>query len=237
MKKHVLPYIRSHRHVLMFLYLPIYLICFFILEQLIVDNYWVSYLPLDDLIPFVPAFIVPYVLWYPAVVLPAFLLYFADTDAFKRYGWYMIVSFSLTMVFYAVFPNGQNLRPALPQDKDFFTAWVALIYAADTNTNVLPSLHVVGCLGSSLALLNLARFRKGLKRWLPALLTLEVLIAISTVFVKQHSVLDILAGIVFGALIAWPLYGRGRAQDKKAARGRRTVRPTAAPRQKVRDYT
>ena len=36
------------------LYIPVYLLLFFIVEQLVPStcDYWVSYLPLDDLIPF-----------------------------------------------------------------------------------------------------------------------------------------------------------------------------------------
>lgn len=220
--KQVKDYIHKYPHVLMFLYFPIYLTWFFVLEQLIVTDYWVSWLPIDDRIPFLPGFILPYVLWFPNVILPAFLLYFSDTGAFKRYGWYVIIAFSLGMLICGAFPNGQNLRPQLPQEKDFFTSWVALIYAADTNTNVLPSLHVVGCVGTACCVCDCARRHPLLRRWRIPLLLLQVLITASTVFVKQHSMLDLLAGLALGGLVAWGVWRKGSPL-------RRTPQPPAAP--------
>lgn len=208
-KQQITSYIRTHKHVLMFLYFPIYLMWFFVLEKLIVSNYWVSYIPLDDKIPFIPAFILPYVLWFPNIILPAFVLYFKNTGAFKRYAWYVIISFSLSMLICMVFPNGQNLRPVLPEQKDFFTAWVSMIYAADTNTNVLPSMHVVGCMGAAFAAWDIGREKPVWRRWRIPALALEALISISTVFVKQHSVLDIIAGVLVGVLVGWPIYRKG----------------------------
>ncbi len=228
MKQTVSNYIREHKHVLMFLYFPVYLTWFFVLEHLIVENYWVSYIPLDSRIPFIPAFILAYVLWFPNVILPAFVLYFADTGAFKRYGWYVIVSFSLSMLICMLFPNGQDLRPVLPEQRDFFTAWVGMIYAADTNTNVLPSMHVVGCVGAALALWDVSGKKRVWRHWRAPMLLLEVLISVSTVFVKQHSVLDIVAGVAVGALVGWPIYRKGSplrrpptaGKDRKSAKAK-----------------
>ena len=63
------------------LYVPVYLIWFALAEHMVptTDGCWVSYLPLDDKIPFLPGFILAYVLWYPSVsythlTLPTILL-------------------------------------------------------------------------------------------------------------------------------------------------------------------
>lgn len=191
----------------MFLYFPLYLSWFYLLEHFITTDYWVSYLPVDDKIPFVPFFIVFYVLWFPNVILPAFLLYFTDTAAFKRYAYYVIISFSLSMTICMFFPNGQDLRPVLPQNGDFFTSWVGLIYSADTNTNVLPSMHVVGCVGTTLALWDSRHRSARTRRCFVPLLLLQFLICISTLFVKQHSVLDLAAGLVLGVAVGAVVYG------------------------------
>ena len=50
------------------LYLPIYLLMFVAVEHLVVDNYWVSWCTLDDMIPFVRQFVLVYVLWYPLML-------------------------------------------------------------------------------------------------------------------------------------------------------------------------
>lgn len=46
------------------LLVPLYILAFFIEERLIVSDYYVSYLPIDDKIPFIVWFIYPYILWY-----------------------------------------------------------------------------------------------------------------------------------------------------------------------------
>lgn len=62
----------------MALYVLIYFIWFTILEHITRLHYAVIYSPLDSLIPFVPAFIVPYYLWFAYVVVVSVLLYFKD---------------------------------------------------------------------------------------------------------------------------------------------------------------
>ena len=58
----------------MALYVLIYFIWFTILEHITRLHYAVIYSPLDSLIPFVPAFIVPYYLWFAYVVVVSVLL-------------------------------------------------------------------------------------------------------------------------------------------------------------------
>lgn len=47
-------YIQEHKYVLLVLYVPVYLIWFALAEHMVptTDGCWVSYLPLDDKIPF-----------------------------------------------------------------------------------------------------------------------------------------------------------------------------------------
>jgi membrane-associated phospholipid phosphatase len=82
-------------------------------------------------------------------------------------------------------------------------ALVAAIYAADTPTNVLPSMHVVGCLGVMAAVFDGEDFaHRG--RWFFVLW--GVAICASTVFVKQHSILDVIAGIAFSVILYLLIY-------------------------------
>lgn len=64
------------------LWVPVYLICFFLLERLIVHGYWATQLPLDRLIPFQPAFVVFYCLWYPLLVAVGLFLLVKDRPGF-----------------------------------------------------------------------------------------------------------------------------------------------------------
>ena len=194
-------YIRKNPELLMLLYVPVYLLWYFLAENFITAERYVSYMPLDDRIPFVPQFVVAYVLWYPFMLLPIAVLYRRDRGAYKRYGTYFIAAMSLSLTICCVFPSAQELRPADP-GQGLFSALVGLVYAADTNTNVLPSMHVVGCVGGVLAFFDSPVLRR--LRW-PALL-LAALICASTVFVKQHSFLDVIGGLALGGVVGLAVY-------------------------------
>lgn len=201
---------------------PVYLLLFFITERLITDQYWVSYLPLDDKIPFCEWFVIPYVLWYPFLIVTGFFLMFRDPVGYKRYMLFIAVGFYGACLVYVLFPNGQNLRPDPLPRENFLTAIIGWLYAHDTNTNVLPSIHVIGSMGACFALRNTPALRH---HWIrPAAAVFAAAVTASTVFIKQHSVLDILAAIPFSVLTYWIVYHLGwprlRAQARQQAASR-----------------
>ena len=83
-------------------------------------------------------------------------------------------------------------RPVL-NGTDFFTALLHTVYSSDQPYNAFPSLHAGF---SILAVLSLNRSMPGYK----ALVVWGILIAVSTVFVKQHYVLDVLGGSLLAAV-------------------------------------
>ena len=191
--------IKTHPYILWVLYLPCYLILFIIAEQLITTDYWVSYCPLDDQIPFIPQFVIAYVLWYPLMIGTGLFFLWKDPDTFVRYMYSVSIGLTASLVICLLFPNGQELRPELAAS-DPFRWLLCKIYAADTNTNVLPSMHVVGTMAAVIAWFHT---RVPCAKWVrPGLVALGLLINFSTVFVKQHSFLDIVTGLVL-ALVVW----------------------------------
>lgn len=93
-------YIQEHKYVLLVLYVPVYLIWFALAEHMVptTDGCWVSYLPLDDKIPFLPGFILAYVLWYPFLIFPVVVMLLKnDRRAFIRYGAFIIAGFSISL--------------------------------------------------------------------------------------------------------------------------------------------
>lgn len=216
MKKEIF---KKYRHALWALYLPIYLIAFFALEHYIGwdADYWVSYTPLDDVIPFCEYFVIFYYLWYVYMGAVGVRLIFEDGDKFRRYMWFIAIGFSASVIFMALFPNGQNLRPEAFAHDNIFTRLIGAIYKVDTNTNVLPSLHVVGAFA---AYFGLCDSRLGKKVWLNISgLLLAILISLSTVFIKQHSVLDVYAGLGVSVFLYIGIYVFvKRAQNKERAK-------------------
>ena len=80
-----------------------------------------------------------------------------------------------------------------------------MLYRSDTNTNVCPSLHVVGSMAVCFAAWNCRRLRKP---WMQgAIWAFAFLVAVSTVFVKQHSALDLILAVPF-SLVVYPVVYR-----------------------------
>ena len=191
---------KYYKHLWFCLVLPIYLILFFIAEHIVTDTYWVSYLPIDDMIPFNEIFVIAYVFWYPFMVVMGLYLIYRNSGDFCRYMTFIAVGFISSLIFCVLFPNGQNLRPDTFPRNNIFTLILSEIYKADTNTNVLPSMHVIGSMAVIFATFNC----KGLKRKKFVrffVIFMGLLISVSTVFVKQHSILDIIVALPWAAVV------------------------------------
>ena len=86
------------------------------------------------------------------------------------------------------------------------------IYSADTPTNVLPSMHVVGCM----AVLAVTFDSKYLKKVRIPAVIIAVAICAATVFVKQHSILDVAAAIPLCAIGYYFAYVRTPKKSRSA---------------------
>lgn len=200
-------------HLKYLLYWPVYGLFFLLVERLwIRDSYFPMHCAFDDRIPFCELFLVPYLFWF--VYLIGFMAYslFFDTDSFRRLMRFIIVTYTMAMVVYLLFPNGQELRPAIFERDNILTQMMPLLYGFDTNTNVCPSIHVIGSFAVAFSAWHSKHFSGPV--WRTAFMILAVLISVSTVFLKQHSVLDILAAIpvcVIGYLVAfYDVHAAGR---------------------------
>jgi len=181
------------------LYWPVYGLLFYAAEQWArPGRYHVMYCWLDSRIPFCEWFILPYLFWF--IYLIGIHLYTLRHDkwAFQRLMRFIILSYSIALIIFFLYPNCQLLRPhTFPRD-NILVEMVKVFYRTDTNTNVCPSLHVVG----SMAVWYAARDTKLFERrgWRLFFHIATLLVCVSTVFLKQHSVIDLLAGFGVSAL-------------------------------------
>lgn len=206
-------WLRENPHAYWTLAVLLIVAIYLIPEQIVVDDYWPTQLPVDDIIPFVPEFVVFYLLWFPCLFFVGLWLMIQDGQGYRRYICYMLVAYMAAMVIYLCFPNGQDLRPALDQPHGICEKILAMLYDFDTNTNVLPSLHVVGAIGFTSAALDTKTIRR---TWVKCIIcVLAVLISVSTVFVKQHAVLDVLAGMLMGAILYLMIYRIFRRKERQ----------------------
>lgn len=176
-----------------------YIIVFFWLENRnveinIIHSRW------DSLIPFCEYFIIPYFSWfiYIAFTLIYFLFLCKENEESKRF----IASFCIGMTVFLgisyIYPNGHNLRTEVVGD-GFLIQAMKFLHWIDTPTNVLPSMHVFVTVACSIALLRQEALcsHKGFKHfiWL-----WSILIILSTLFLKQHSVVDVIWALVLNIL-------------------------------------
>lgn len=198
-------YSSKFKHLYYLLYWPIYGVAFLTVERLwIRDSYYPIHCALDDYVPFCEYFLIPYLFWF--VFLMGMLVYtfFFDVNSFEKMMQFIIITYSATILIYIIFPNCQELRPMTFERDNILVQFIAEFYKFDTNTNVCPSLHVIGSVAAMLCAWNTPRFNTKGWRWFFAVMAL--LISISTVFLKQHSVLDVVAAVPICLIGYWLIY-------------------------------
>ena len=189
----------TKRQWIMMMYLPIHFIWYFIVEQTITTDYYSIHCALDNLIPVCEWFIFPYFSWFFYMVITGFYFLFKDDEAFEHYMLSLIFGFFISLTIISVFPNGQDLRPT-GYNANFAAQIMKWTQQFDTNTNVFPSMHVVGALSVWFAIIKSKTLKS--KVWVQVLNWLLCpAIILATVFLKQHSVLDIFAGMVISAFV------------------------------------
>ncbi|MBR4034428.1 MAG: phosphatidic acid phosphatase [Clostridia bacterium] len=181
------------RHLWLLLYWPIYGAFFFFVEKMYrPDGYYSVWCPLDDAIPFCELFLIPYLFWFVYLIGMHVYTLIYDVAAFRKMMYFIMITYSATIIIYLIFPTCQDLRPAEFEKNNFLTRFMAEYYAFDTNTNVCPSIHVIGSLAVMLTSFHCKDFGRATKI---AFAITGILIALSTVFVKQHSVIDLAAAL------------------------------------------
>ena len=183
-------------------YMIIYLAAFFWLEQTPVRHNVIR-CSLDNLIPFRAEFIVPYVMWY-FFVAGTVLYFLIGNESPSEYGRLvgtLATGMTIFLIISFVWPNRHYLRVE-PVGDGIFNEAVRLLHQIDTSTNVFPSIHVFNTVACYLAIRNNESCRKN-RLVMGGTGILTVAIVLSTMFLKQHSVVDVVGALVFN----WVCYG------------------------------
>lgn len=154
-------------------------------------------------IPFIPAFIFGYILVYFSMLLLYLIL--DDSDDFRRA---VVAYLSLTTVHYIFFlliPVKFMLRPDLTAVSGFGVDVTKFYYIIDMPYNCFPSLHVAYPTMAALVSWRHHRYASSM------FVVMTIVIAASVVFVKQHYIMDVVAG----AMTATVLYCIVMATEKK----------------------
>lgn len=215
----VMRWVDRYKWALTLLYVPVFLTWFFVLEHRPDGFAYVMYSPLDDLIPFREEFILAYATWFPYLIGFAAWLFVRDKQRseYPRAFYMLVTGMTTCLAIYTFWPNTQNLRPTSYPRQNVFTSVVAALQGFDSPSDVCPSLHVYTTLvvNHCLQKSELLRHSRGVRA---ASWVLCVLISASTVFLKQHSIVDVFAALALYLAI----WGVGHVIARRLALRRNT---------------
>lgn len=198
-------YLSKYKHAILLAYLLLYMPWFSFLNTWTpTQDPYPIYCGLDDLIPFCEWFAIPYFLWFAYIVAGHIFLFFTSREDFVRMCIFLYTGMTICLIIYTFFPNCQQLRvdyDTLGRTNLLIEA-IAMLQGMDTPCNVFPSIHCLNSIGMHIALSKSQHLGKHRDAWVRSSFILMVLIILSTVFIKQHSVLDALGSFV----LAVPLY-------------------------------
>jgi len=145
--------------------------------------------------PFVSAFVVPYLSAYALPFVAAASL--RDRAKFRRFAAVAVGTMAFSAICFILFPL-TLARPEIPL-ASLSDRLLAALYAADRPTNLFPSLHV------SLSFLFALAVGDARPRLRPWMIAWAALVAVSTLFTRQHYLIDVVGGVIV-AWIAWRIY-------------------------------
>lgn len=198
--------LKKYGHGLFALYIFIYLPWFFYLEGRTDIVYNEIYCFIDDLIPFCQIFIIPYLLWFLYIVSTCVFMFFkAERGEFLRFAIVLTGGMTFMLIFCTIYPNCVTLRPSEITDAGILTSLISGLYNIDTSTNVFPSVHVLNSIVACVALEKNSFFKRfKFMRFIN--ITLCVSICLSTMFLKQHSIIDVIGAIALYIILYVIIY-------------------------------
>lgn len=173
---------------------------------------------IDGIVPVVSFFIIFYVLSYPWWYISPLVV--ANTNEKRFYNWAfaLIVSFFLCGIIFIALPT-TIVRPTIEGD-GLFNRLTNFIYSQDSPErpiNLFPSYHV---LFSWFCYIGVRR-QKNIHLWYRiSAFVFAVLISLSTQFVKQHYIVDLVSAIILSEVIFYIVtkYNLGNLLKKMVTR-------------------
>ncbi len=197
-KEKIISWIKANPHCWVLSYFIVYVLWFFGLEFFSEPVVWI-YSPLDDLIPFCEYFIVPYFLWFPYFLGSLAYFMFKDRKLFLKLCFVMFTGMTVCLTVYTIAPNAIDLRQEIVGN-NIFCKFAELLRTVDTSTNVCPSIHVASTVAVHWAICRYKAFKRPFITKSLSLI-LAAAICLSTLFLKQHSVIDLVWGLVLTATL------------------------------------
>ena len=191
--KRFLSWFLTHKYCLILLYFIPYSLAYFLLGHFRTPIYDV-HCKIDDLIPFNKYFVIPYCLWYLYVGGTLLFLMLRSKKEFLQLTAFLFGGTTICILIFLFFPSSVSFRPEVTGN-DIFSRVIAFLFTMDNPTNVCPSIHVYASLVAHIAIVKsqvlFPKAAPAAKKTLHGLsLIFALLVCLSTVFLKQHSVID-----------------------------------------------
>lgn len=201
--------IRIDKYRILFLiYGILYTGCFSLLEKIRTGpGLYILHTSLDEKIPFCEFFIIPYFSWflYAGLVLFYVTWTWQGADSFKNAVVSMVVGTGTFLFISFIFPNAQDLRPETFARDNIFVMAVQWLYQIDTPTNVFPSLHVYVSMMMHSIVVHDRNLREN-KSICSISMVWATLIIMSTMLLKQHSIIDVIAAAALAKAVSVFIY-------------------------------
>lgn len=208
-------FLHKYKHTLLpILFFPIYMIAFAYLERTVTDNFHLIHVRLDDYIPFIEWFVIPYYLWFPYIAVTVITFIFLDKTDYYKLCITLGAGMAIFLIISFIYPNGHDLRPMSFERDNFCITLVKALHKVDTPTNLFPSIHCYNSIMAHIAIVKNETLKKHKAIGISSFI-LCVLIILSTVFIKQHSVFDVYTAIGLAVLMYMVVY-RPFGRSKKA---------------------
>lgn len=113
-------FLKKYRHAWVLSYFLIYMPWFVYLEKRTNVRHYMIHSPIDNHIPFIEYFIVPYLVWFVFIAVTVTYFLIKDKWGFYRLCAFLFSGMTIFLIICTVFPNALNLRPTVfPRDNVF----------------------------------------------------------------------------------------------------------------------
>lgn len=167
--------------------------------------------PLDRALPLLASWALVYgALYLFLILLPIVVV--RQEEHIRRTVWAYLLIWITAYVFFVIYPTTAP-RPAKLVGEGFAMWGLRALYGADPPYNCFPSLHVAH---SFVSALTCSRVHRGIGA---VAVTCALLVSLSTLFTKQHYVVDVIAGVILAAF-AYALFLRRYPREHVSATDR-----------------
>lgn len=192
-------YIKEHKEIYLFIFYFLFIVLFGLIQKYYnpVSSHLVTW-PIDYYMPYNQYFMIAYAIWWPFVPAAFIFFYLRDIPSFKSLCFQVLIVCYLTLIIYIIYPSYLDLRQPI-YETDICSKAILWLRSIDPPRNVFPSLHVSETVSICFVVyksrdLLLNRYVKGI------IYLIGILIIVSTIYIDQHSIADILFAIILSVV-------------------------------------